>query len=106
MLEDGLKLPLGLNFHQRQQVLNVIKKLLRPHDYQQWLQLGQQCYLRFQPAGHILGSAYVEFKLPNHEIIVFSGDLGPSNTPALARSKAAKACRLFVHRVHIRQQRA
>lgn len=83
MLEDGLKLPLGLNFHQRQQVLNVIKKLLRPHDYQQWLQLGQQCYLRFQPAGHILGSAYVEFKLPNHEIIVFSGDLGPSNTPLL-----------------------
>ncbi|BCG16373.1 hypothetical protein HLBS07_02250 [Vibrio alginolyticus] len=60
-----------------------LKKQLRPHDYQQWLQLGKQCYLRFQPAGHILGSAYVEFKLPNHEIIVFSGDLGPSNTPLL-----------------------
>ncbi|MCV5738764.1 MBL fold metallo-hydrolase, partial [Escherichia coli] len=40
MLEDGLKLQLGLNFHQRQQVLNVIKKQLRPHDYQQWLPLG------------------------------------------------------------------
>ncbi len=90
MLEDGLKLQLGLNFHQRQQVLNVIKKQLRPHDYQQWLPLGKQCYLRFQPAGHILGSAYVEFKLPNHEIIVFSGDLGPSNTPLLPDPKPPK----------------
>ncbi|MDF5271737.1 MBL fold metallo-hydrolase, partial [Vibrio parahaemolyticus] len=90
MLEDGLKLQLGLNYHQRQQVLNVIKKQLRPHDYQQWLPLGQQCYLRFQPAGHILGSAYVEFKLPNHEVIVFSGDLGPSNTPLLPDPKPPK----------------
>ncbi|MDW2095463.1 MBL fold metallo-hydrolase, partial [Vibrio sp. 1866] len=97
MLEDGLKLQLGLNYHQRQQVLNVIKKQLRPHDYQQWLQLGKQCYLRFQPAGHILGSAYVEFKLPNHEIIVFSGDLGPSNTPLLPDPKPPKrADHLFI----------
>lgn len=83
MLEGGLKLQLGLNFHQRQQVLNVIKKQLRPYDYQQWLPLGKQCYLRFQPAGHILGSDYVEFKLLNNEIIVFSDNLGPSNTPLL-----------------------
>lgn len=52
--------------------------------------LGQQCYLRFQPAGHIIGSAYVEFKLPNNEIIVFSGDLGPSNTPLLPDPKPPK----------------
>ncbi|HDM8200170.1 TPA: MBL fold metallo-hydrolase [Vibrio harveyi] len=97
MLEDGLKLQPGLNYHQRQQVLNVIKKQLRPYDYQQWLPLGKQCYLRFQPAGHILGSAYVEFKLPNHEIIVFSGDLGPSNTPLLPDPKPPKrADHLFI----------
>lgn len=79
-----------MNYHQRQQVLNVIKKQLRPHGYQQWLPLGKQCYLRFQPAGHIIGSAYVEFKLPNNEIIVFSGDLGPSNTPLLPDPKPPK----------------
>ncbi|EDP57497.1 MBL fold metallo-hydrolase [Vibrio sp. AND4] len=83
MLEDGLKLQLGLKNHQRQQILNVIKKQLRAHDYQQWLPLGKQCYLRFQPAGHILGSAYVECKLPNNEVVVFSGDLGPCDTPLL-----------------------
>ncbi|HAS8295705.1 TPA: MBL fold metallo-hydrolase, partial [Vibrio vulnificus] len=40
-------------------------------------------YLRFNPAGHILGSAYLEFKLPSDEVVVFSGDLGPRNTPLL-----------------------
>lgn len=83
MLEDGLKLQLGLNKAQREQVLNVIKKRLVPCDYQTWLPLKELAYLRFQPAGHILGSAYVEFKLPNNEVVVFSGDLGPSNTPLL-----------------------
>ncbi|WP_404970331.1 MBL fold metallo-hydrolase RNA specificity domain-containing protein [Vibrio campbellii] len=83
MLEDGLKLQLGLNKAQREQVLNVIKKRLVPCDYQTWLPLKGLAYLRFQPAGHILGSAYVEFKLPNNEAVVFSGDLGPSNTPLL-----------------------
>nr|WP_321459122.1 MBL fold metallo-hydrolase [uncultured Vibrio sp.] len=83
MLEDGLKLQLGLNYHQRQQVLNIIKKQLKPCDYQQWVELPDLADVRFQPAGHILGSAYVEFRLPNDEVVVFSGDLGPSNTPLL-----------------------
>ncbi|MEF1248702.1 MBL fold metallo-hydrolase [Vibrio owensii] len=83
MLEDGLKLQLGLNKAQREQVLYVIKKRLVPCEYQTWLPLKELAYLRFQPAGHILGSAYVEFKLPNNEVVVFSGDLGPSNTPLL-----------------------
>ncbi|GAL12396.1 metallo-beta-lactamase family protein RNA-specific [Vibrio astriarenae] len=40
------------------------------------------CYVRFQPAGHILGSAYLEIKI-QETIVVFSGDLGPSATPLL-----------------------
>jgi metallo-beta-lactamase family protein len=83
MLEDGLKLQLGLNYRQRQQVLNIIKKQLKPCDYHQWVKLPALAHIRFQPAGHILGSAYVEFKLSNNEVVVFSGDLGPSNTPLL-----------------------
>lgn len=41
---------------------------------------------RFKPAGHILGSAYIEFDLssPTHrERVVFSGDLGACYTPLL-----------------------
>ncbi|CAE6880985.1 exonuclease of the beta-lactamase fold involved in RNA processing [Vibrio sp. B1FLJ16] len=83
MLEDGLKLQLGLNYQQRQQILNIIRKQLKPCDYGQWVHLPNLADVRFQPAGHILGSAYVEFKLLSEEIIVFSGDLGPCDTPLL-----------------------
>lgn len=87
MLDDGLKLQLGLNKGQRERVLELIRKQIKPIPYNQWhripLSSCSSLYVRFQTAGHILGSAYVEIKLPNNEIIVFSGDLGPSNTPLL-----------------------
>ncbi len=90
MLDDGLKLQLGLNKGQRERVLGLIRKQIKPIPYNQWHRISlsscssrSSLYVRFQPAGHILGSAYVEIKLPNNEIIVFSGDLGPSNTPLL-----------------------
>ncbi|WP_436322968.1 MBL fold metallo-hydrolase [Vibrio cidicii] len=89
MLEDGLKLQLGLNRQQIQQILHAVKQRLRPLDYGEWLTLSALSNtealleLRFQPAGHILGSAYVEIRLASGEVVVFSGDLGPSNTPLL-----------------------
>ncbi|WP_158133003.1 MBL fold metallo-hydrolase RNA specificity domain-containing protein [Vibrio navarrensis] len=89
MLEDGLKLQLGLNHQQIQQILHAVKQRLRPLGYSEWLTLSAQSNteasleLRFQPAGHILGSAYVEIRLASGEVVVFSGDLGPSNTPLL-----------------------
>ncbi|TOA22757.1 MBL fold metallo-hydrolase RNA specificity domain-containing protein [Vibrio parahaemolyticus] len=83
MLADGLKLQLGLGQQQRQHILNLIKQRLVPCDYHNWISIKGLAYLRFQPAWHILGSAYLEFKLSNNEVVVFSGDLGPSNTPLL-----------------------
>lgn len=83
MLADGLKLQLGLGQQQRQHILSLIKQRLVPCDYHNWISIKGLAYLRFQPAGHILGSAYLEFKLSNNEVVVFSGDLGPSNTPLL-----------------------
>lgn len=105
MLEDGLKLQLGLNKIQREQVLNVIKQRLVLCDYKTWLPLKELAYLRFQPAGHILGSAYVEFKLPNNEVVVFSGDLGPSNTPLLPDPiSPARADYLFIESTYGNKQ--
>ncbi|MFS1909675.1 MBL fold metallo-hydrolase [Vibrio sp. 10N.286.48.B7] len=88
MLEDGLKLQLGLNRYQRTRILDLVSKHLCPVNYGTWIPVKAPnsayfTYLRFNPAGHILGSAYVQVKLPNHEVAVFSGDLGPSNTPLL-----------------------
>ncbi|MGF1722568.1 MBL fold metallo-hydrolase [Vibrio kyushuensis] len=87
MLEDSLKLQLGLSNRKTEQVLNQIRRMLRPHEYDQWFPITNDVtkglYARFQHAGHILGSAYIEVRLPNQEVVVFSGDLGPSNTPLL-----------------------
>lgn len=96
MLEDGLKLQLGLNRGQRERVLELVRKRIKAVPYHQWLPLSltreadSRVYVRFSPAGHILGSAYVEIKLPNGEVVVFSGDLGPRNTPLLPDPKPPK----------------
>ncbi|OCH11952.1 MBL fold hydrolase [Aliivibrio sp. 1S165] len=114
MLDDGLKLQLGLNKGQRARVLELIRKQIKPIPYNQWHRIPlssksrslrsssslktspSYLLLRFQPAGHILGSAYVEIKLPNNEIVVFSGDLGPSNTPLLPDPISPKRADLLV----------
>ncbi|USD65129.1 MBL fold metallo-hydrolase [Vibrio sp. SCSIO 43136] len=91
MLDDGMKLQLSLSKYLRQRMLERITNLIKPIKYNQWfpIKLGQTLYCRFQPAGHILGSAYVELKVPeantqNYSKVVFSGDLGPNNTPLLS----------------------
>lgn len=100
MLDDGLKLQLGLNKGQRARVLELIRKQIKPIPYNQWHRIllgsSSSLLLRFKPAGHILGSAYVEIKLPNNEIVVFSGDLGPSNTPLLPDPIPPKRADLLV----------
>ncbi|WP_375321565.1 MBL fold metallo-hydrolase RNA specificity domain-containing protein [Aliivibrio logei] len=114
MLDDGLKLQLGLNIGQRARVLELIRKQIKPIPYNRWHRIpissssrslrsssplktsSSYLLLRFQPAGHILGSAYVEIKLPNNDIVVFSGDLGPSNTPLLPDPISPKRADLLV----------
>jgi len=92
MLEDGLKIQQGLTSREAAHVIKSITKLIHAKSYGEWFALPSKIseqpqsdtlYARFQPAGHILGSAYVEIRLPNQEVVVFSGDLGPSNTPLL-----------------------
>jgi metallo-beta-lactamase family protein len=93
MLADGLRLQLGLGIGQVDKILHRVRKLLKPVEYGRWVRVGlstnnQNLYLRFSPAGHILGSAMVEVKLPNNEVVLFSGDLGPRNTPLLPDPQA------------------
>tara|TARA_Y100001956_G_C4129254_1_gene192456 strand:+ start:4311 stop:5636 length:1326 start_codon:yes stop_codon:yes gene_type:complete len=87
MLEDSLKLQMGLKRKQAKRLLERIQSLLVTQPYNHWFPIDKRCpnglYARFQPAGHILGSAYLEIQVSNGEVVVFSGDLGPSNTPLL-----------------------
>ncbi|WP_193944636.1 MBL fold metallo-hydrolase RNA specificity domain-containing protein [Photobacterium frigidiphilum] len=87
MLADGLKIQLGFNQQQCDQFTLLVKSRLKAIPYDCWAQIilpsGELVKIRFRPAGHILGSAYIEIMLSTGEIVVFSGDLGPCNTPLL-----------------------
>lgn len=61
---------------------NNTTKLFRKLKYNTPLQITPKIKLRFQDAGHILGSALVELWLGDKKI-VFSGDLGNSPVPIL-----------------------
>lgn len=58
-------------------------KLLEPLHYHQWQQLPGGAQFRYMPAGHILGSAFIEFYFANGERILMGGDLGRYDTPII-----------------------
>ena len=89
MLEDGLKIHLGLNKAQCEKFTGLVQGLLKPIPFDCRVELilpsGELVSICFRPAGHILGSAYIELSLPGErpgeQNVVFSGDLGPCDTP-------------------------
>lgn len=62
-------------------------KLLESVDFYKYKELAEGISFRFLYAGHILGSAIVEFKIKikgrKHKYIIFSGDLGRKKHPIL-----------------------
>ncbi|MBB1427350.1 MBL fold metallo-hydrolase [Shewanella sp. SG44-2] len=116
VIEDALKVGVTRDKKLIQACVNRLKKLLVPVDYGQWITLPinppattttnsnsasieteptaaiyASAKLKFKPAGHILGSAYVEIDLsgPNgSHRVVFSGDLGATYAPLLASPKS------------------
>jgi metallo-beta-lactamase family protein len=100
VLRDGLKLKLGMQANQIERILQRLNKLIVVVEYHRWRRLrlsdGGYVYLRFSPAGHILGSAITEFRLMDGQVIVFSGDIGPRNTPLLPDPKSPPKADLLV----------
>ena len=92
VLEDALKIGFTKNKTLIQRALKEITKNIMGISYQQWLTLpNSSLKAKFSPAGHILGSAYIQFDLGRHEKnrrIIFSGDLGAPYTPLLPSPKS------------------
>lgn len=91
-LEDALKIGFTKDRRLIKRVIDVLKKRIVPCEYKQWIPVSDSFRIKFHPAGHILGSAYImvevtsdkEFKnSKNTKRIVFSGDLGAPYTPIL-----------------------
>lgn len=93
VLEDALKMGITRDEQLISGFIQAVSRQLRACDYGSWYPLGagvNPVQIRFQNAGHILGSAYIEIRhqsLQPKELhwykAVFSGDLGARNTPLL-----------------------
>jgi metallo-beta-lactamase family protein len=101
ILEDAIRLGITRQQPLIDQLLRKIKKQLRPLPYGQWQQIegSAELKIRLQPAGHILGSAFIECTAETStekKRIVFSGDLGAPYAPLLPAPKAPYRADLLV----------
>ncbi|MBN1008725.1 MBL fold metallo-hydrolase RNA specificity domain-containing protein [Amphritea pacifica] len=102
VLEDALKIGVTRNATLIRQFLNLLSQQVQPVEYKQWhpVESVEGLRFRFKPAGHILGSAYIEFECSvdnTKEIILFSGDLGAPYAPLLPAPQAPwRADRLII----------
>ncbi len=99
VIEDALKVGVTRNKTIIAACLKLLKRQLVPIKYKQWQPITlvngtTEAKIKFQMAGHILGSAYVEIdiikklnKTQNHRV-VFSGDLGAPYAPLLPAPKS------------------
>jgi len=99
VIEDALKVGVTRNKSIINACLKLLNNQLVPLDYKKWhkvdlLNNHSSAKIKFQMAGHILGSAYVEIELnlastsASKHRVVFSGDLGAPYAPLLPAPKS------------------
>jgi len=97
VLEDALKVGVTPDARLIARVLRQVSSQLVVLPYKRWHALASDWKIKLHPAGHILGSAYVEVRLSGRLApsapkgdwrIVFSGDLGAPHTALLAAPKS------------------
>ena len=85
MLEDAVKIGFTRKRYLIDQFIDKLKELIVPIPYKIWCTVplsGGDLSIKLQPAGHILGSAYVECNVFGKRYL-FSGDLGAPYAPLL-----------------------
>jgi metallo-beta-lactamase family protein len=107
VLEDAIKIGFTRDKVLVEKFIKKIKQMLKPLAYSQWLTVlpgdnlsdKSSLKIKLKPAGHILGSAYVECLLSQSKQkkrIVFSGDLGAPYSPLLPAPKSPYAADVVV----------
>lgn len=118
VLEDAMKIGVTDNQQLTENFLKLIKQRIIALPYKKWHSVDNHLSIRLSPAGHILGSAYVECdvviankperkglevsvtasadKKPAKHRVVFSGDLGAPYAPLLPSPKSPYGCDTLV----------
>jgi metallo-beta-lactamase family protein len=105
VIEDALEVGFTRDKALIGRVLGVLRQRIVPLPYKQWQTViagVPALRVRLQPAGHILGSAYVELDAQldsapgQRQRVVFSGDLGAPYTPLLPAPKAPMSADVVV----------
>lgn len=95
VIEDALKIGFTRNRRMIEAFQDAVAERLRPLDYGTWQDILDGVEIRLSPAGHILGSCYIELDAENKRV-VFSGDLGAPHAPLLKDPVAAERADLLV----------
>ena len=105
VLEDAFKLGVSRDQKQVERYIALVEPRIIALPYNTWFTLRDAddlvCRIRLQRAGHILGSAYVEFDLAypktgEKKRVVFSGDLGAPHAPLLPAPKSPYGADILV----------
>lgn len=105
VLEDAFKVGVTPDQALAARFVKRIQPLLHPQSYKEWVTVIRradlECRLRFQCAGHILGSAWVECDVrypleKRSSRVVFSGDLGAPHSPMLRAPKPPRRADVVV----------
>ncbi|WP_404402768.1 MBL fold metallo-hydrolase [Idiomarina seosinensis] len=83
VIADAIKVGVTRNAALIEGILQQLEEQLYAVDYQQWVKVSPALTIRFNNAGHIMGSAFIECLLEDQQVVVFSGDIGCRNTPLL-----------------------
>lgn len=95
VMEDAIKMGFTRRRELVDRVVAAIKRKIQPVPYGLWRRVDSpsesSVEIRLQPAGHILGSAYVEARVSTENgvrKVIFSGDLGAPYSPMLVAPKS------------------
>jgi len=99
VIEDAIKVGVTRNRSIIRSVMKRFKSQLVAIAYDQWFWVEgceEKLKAKFKVAGHIIGSAYIEFDVlsdkHNKKRVVFSGDLGAPYSPLLPAPKSPYRC--------------
>jgi metallo-beta-lactamase family protein len=95
MLEDAMGFT-DMTSDAAAKMSEVIEELSWGFEYNQIFDLKREITFKLGRAGHILGSCWIQFDISDQMTVVFSGDLGPKDTPILCDPDVPEGCDLLI----------